>query len=346
MVFELFQNADDATLQHPPEGEPFCRIVFQAESLRLQHWGRLVNRPGRFAEGESEGWQRDLFNMLLMNLSEKREEVTGRFGLGFKSVHLIAREVGIASGFEASCRVTGGMLPEVWEDGRTLSLDDSRDGRRATLIELDFDPERNAEAEEARAAFESCVQWLPATARAIREIEYNGRRFRARFSETGATGIKHVAFEGAEPGQALALILDSNTTLFLFLGSDGPRALPETLARLWLLAPLEEECQAGWLLNSYGFRVDPGRGRLAGSVDERAALFSRLGRALGDRLVELHDLIERDWSGFAEGSGLPTGTPLLGAQCSLNASHGCLRRTCHATPMTNGSRLTSTAKVA
>lgn len=304
VVFELFQNADDATLQHPPEGASLCRVVFQTERLRLQHWGRLINRPGRPDDGKREGWQRDLFNMLLMNLSEKREDVTGRFGLGFKSVHLIAREVGIASGFEASCRVKGGMLPEVWEGGRTLSMDEKRDGRSATLIDLEIDPELHAKAEEARAAFESSVRWLPATARAIREIEYNGHRIKARFGETGATGIKHVVFEGAEPGQALALILDSNTTLFLLLGSDGPQALPETLARLWLLAPLEEECRAGWLLNSYAFRVDPGRGRLAGSVDERAALFGRLGRALGERLVELHDLIERDWAGFAEGSGL------------------------------------------
>ena len=69
-----------------------------------------------------------------MNLSEKREEVTG-LGLGFKSVHLIARKVGIASGFEASCRVKGGMLPEVWEGGRGGSLDESRDGRAPpTLI--------------------------------------------------------------------------------------------------------------------------------------------------------------------------------------------------------------------
>jgi hypothetical protein len=304
VVFELFQNADDATLQHPLEGAPLCRVVFKSESLRLQHWGRLINRPGRPAEGEREGWQRDLFNMLLMNLSEKREEVTGRFGLGFKSVHLIAREVGIASGFEASCRVKGGMLPEVWEGGRTLSLDESRDGRRATVIELEIDPEREAEAEEARAAFASCVRWLPATARVIREIELNDHWFKARFAETGAAGIGHVVFEGAEPGRALALSLDGNTTLFLPLGPDGPQALPETLPRLWLLAPLEEECRAGWLLNSYGFRVDPGRGRLAGSVDERAALFGRLGRTLGQKLVELYDLIEGDWTGFAEGAGL------------------------------------------
>lgn len=305
VVFELFQNADDATLQHAPEGSPMCRVMFEDGNVRLLHWGRLINHLGPdSADGERKGWQRDLFNMLLMNLSEKRAEVTGRFGLGFKSVHLIAREVGIASGFEASCRVKGGMLPEVWEGGRTLSLDESRDGRRATIIELEIDPERKAEAEDARAAFVSCLRWLPATARVIREIWLDGRRFAARFAETGAAGIGHVVFEGAEPGQALALSLDGQTKLFLPLGPDGPQALPETQPRLWLLAPLEEECRAGWLLNSYDFRVDPGRGRLAGSVDERAALFGRLGGALGQKLVELHDLIGSDWTGFAESAGL------------------------------------------
>ncbi len=305
VVFELFQNADDANLQHRPEGTPICQVVFNSESLRLLHWGRLINHLGSCpTEGERKGWQRDLFNMLLMNLSEKREEVTGRFGLGFKSVHLIAREVGIASGFEASCRVKGGMLPEVWEVGRTLSLDKSRDGRRATLIDLEIDPDRQAKAEEAREAFASCLRWLPATARAIRTIELDGRQFAARFAETGAAEIGHVAFEGVEPGHALALSLNRDTTLFLPLDSDGPQALPKTLPRLWLLAPLEEECRAGWLLNSYSFRVDPGRGRLAGSVEERAELFGRLGRALGQRLVELHDLIQSNWTEFAERVGL------------------------------------------
>jgi hypothetical protein len=304
VVFELFQNADDATLQHPPEGPTRCRVAFENGRLRLLHWGRLINHLGPSSvEGERKGWQRDLFNMLLMNLSEKREDVTGRFGLGFKSVHLIASEVEIASGFVA-CRIRGGMLPEVWGEGRQLSLSDDHKGRRATIVSLKIDPDREREAKEVREAFARCVRWLPVTARAIREVHLDGQRHAARFEETGAQGIWHVAIEGVEPGQALALALDSDTTLYLLLGPDGPRPLPAEVPRLWLLAPLEEEIRAGWLMNSYSFRVDPGRGRLAGSVEKRADFFERLGEALGQRLVELYDLLDRDWAGFAEPAGL------------------------------------------
>src|SRR5271168_3584296 len=131
VIFELFQNADDATIQHPPSGAARFRLEITSDRLRALHWGRLINHLGPDPQaGERAGWQHDLFNILLMNLSEKREEVTGRFGLGFKSVHLIAHEVGVASGFVA-CRVQGGMLPEVWEGGREVSHDHAAAGRRA-----------------------------------------------------------------------------------------------------------------------------------------------------------------------------------------------------------------------
>ena len=45
--------------------------------------------------------------------------------------------------------------------------------------------------------------------------------------------------------------------------------------------------------------MDPGRGRLAGSIADRQEVFRRLGRALGERLLKLHDLLVADWLGFA-----------------------------------------------
>lgn len=309
VIFELFQNADDAALQHPPETEPSCRVAFKGSRVEFVHWGRLINYLGPDpAAGEKKGWHRDLFNMLLMNLSEKREEVTGRFGLGFKSVHLIAREVWIASGFVA-CRVKGGMLPEVWERGRERSHAQARGGRRATVCELEIDPKQEEEARMAQEAFARSVRWLPAMARAIREIELDGRRHAARFAAAGVPGIWHVVLDGVEPGHALTFDLDRDTKLFVPLGPDGPQPLPDGIPRLWLLAPLEEDCRAGWLLNSYAFRVDPGRGRLAGTHEERAKLFARLGRALGERLAQLHDLIEADWPRFAPTAGLASPQP-------------------------------------
>ena len=73
---------------------------------------------------------------------------------------------------------------------------------------------------------------------------------------------------------------------------------PTNYRRLWNLAPLEEDLRSGWLLNG-PFAVDPGRGRLAGSIADRQEIFRRLGRTFGDRLLKLHDLATADWSTFA-----------------------------------------------
>ena len=70
-------------------------------------------------EGRHLGRDRDLLNMLLMNFSEKRvgDDLTGKFGLGFKSVHVVSDNVGIASGYIA-LRITGGLLPVSWAGGK------------------------------------------------------------------------------------------------------------------------------------------------------------------------------------------------------------------------------------
>ncbi len=313
VIFELFQNADDACHQHEPPFMPEYRIELTDKGARVLHWGRLINHLGADPErGERQNWQSDLFNMLLMNLSEKREEATGRFGLGFKSVHLVAQEVRIASGV-VSCRIVGGMLPEVWDEGCKLSFESAQEGRRATIIELDRDAERPEDMLRALEAFERCVRWLPAMARSVRHITIDGKLHSAHYEDLGTKGIRHVRFDGVEPGHALALSLDENTTLFLPLGPDGPQPAPPKVPRLWLLAPLEEECTAGWLLNSSAFRVDPGRGRLAGTSEDRAKLFRRFGKALGERLVALHDLVRENWADLAQKTGLANRNPQTGA---------------------------------
>ena len=122
VLFELFQNADDAyaQLDDVPEQASFrVQELRDPPGVRVTHWGRLVNQLGENAEeGYRLGRDRDLLNMLVMNCSEKPAEgdLTGKFGLGFKSVHLLSDEVGIASGFIA-LRTRGGFLPKPWEGG-------------------------------------------------------------------------------------------------------------------------------------------------------------------------------------------------------------------------------------
>ena len=121
VLFELFQNADDAYRQHegdlrrtPVSVSSYCR--HGSGGFRVVHWGRPINHLGRDAEeGRRLGHDRDLLNMLLMNFSEKRpgDDLTGKFGLGFKSVHVLSDSVGIASGFIAIAdgwRVSAGSL--------------------------------------------------------------------------------------------------------------------------------------------------------------------------------------------------------------------------------------------
>ena len=124
VVFELFQNADDATLQHPPEGDADVPGRFRARTPATAALGTSHQSPWPSGRGRNaRGWQRDLFNMLLLNLfREARGGDRGGFGLGVQErASYCPRGGDRPPGFEASCRVKGGMLPEVWEVGRTLS---------------------------------------------------------------------------------------------------------------------------------------------------------------------------------------------------------------------------------
>ena len=122
-----FQNADDAYVQRESESSDACfRVDFGSTDdrrLQIAHWGRPINHPGPNAEtGRRLGYDRDLLNMLVMSFSGKRPEegVTGKFGLGFKCVHLLSDSVGVASGF-VSLRTVGGVLPEQWPDGLRIA---------------------------------------------------------------------------------------------------------------------------------------------------------------------------------------------------------------------------------
>ncbi|MGO7643807.1 sacsin N-terminal ATP-binding-like domain-containing protein [Rhizobium ruizarguesonis] len=310
VLFELFQNADDAYRQH---GEPVSDARFRIEPLpgnpggfRVVHWGRPINHMGHDAEeGRRVGHDRDLLNMLLMNFSEKRpgDDLTGKFGLGFKSVHVLSDGVGIASGFIA-LRTAGGFLPMPWPEG--IDIAEGRKapgGRKATVIEVPFSVETADKGAEAMAAFKSAVTWLPAFARTIRRVEIEDDVPMSVDCSSlpllGESQVSVVSMSGGRRERALRFDLSSGFALLLHIGAAGPDRFPDDLNRLWNLAPLEVPSRSGWLLNG-PFAVDPGRTGLAGSMADQTEKFRTLGRVLGDRLLKLHDLADVDWRGFSE----------------------------------------------
>lgn len=303
VLFELFQNADDAYAQMDSTDEHACfRVESPAGGLRVVHWGRPINYLGRNAdEGRRLGRNRDLLNMLVMDFSEKRpgQNLTGKFGLGFKTVHVLSDRVGIASGFIA-LRTWGGFLPKEWPDGTGAAESHKRDGRKATVIDIPAAANRATEIDRCFESFRTAATWLPVFARRIRRIEVDGAnpmKIDCKAEPlTGDHEIEVVTVRGAQ-GQvqrALRFGVGDGYCLLLKVDAAGPCAFPDDLRRIWNLAPLEEHLQCGWLLNG-PFAVDPGRGRLAGSVERRRELFGTLGRTLGERLLNLYDVMRSDW---------------------------------------------------
>ena len=118
--FELFQNADDAVVEsfemygdsppENPENTDTTRFVIQQEDDKITfiHWGRPINKfRSAQLNGRARGFHKDLEKMLILSNSDKSESpgnVTGKFGLGFKSVFLVTSKPRVASGqlgFEA-----------------------------------------------------------------------------------------------------------------------------------------------------------------------------------------------------------------------------------------------------
>ena len=331
VLFELFQNADDAYRQHR---EPASDARFRVEPLpgdpggfRVVHWGRPINHRGHDAEeGRRVGHDRDLLNMLLMNFSEKRpgDDLTGKFGLGFKSVHVLSDGVGIASGFIA-LRTAGGFLPIPWPEGIDIAEGQKTPGgRKATVIEVRFAAETADKGAEAMAALKSAATWLPAFARTIRRVEIEDDVPMSVDCSSlpllGESQFSVVSMSGGHRERALRFDLSSGFALLLHIGAAGPDRFPDGLKRLWNLAPLEVPLRSGWLLNG-PFAVDPGRTGLAGSIGDQTEKVRTLGRALGDRLLKLHDLADADWRGFAESLGLDASDASRTAAWSTFWSH-------------------------
>ena len=197
VLLELAQNADDALAQAAEincgPGYHVAPVVSSLESMKMvvrPRWtlrtggGRSTTQVARPSQtvGIVSGIQ-DLYFMMLMNLSGKPGEVpgeaslsstTGRFGLGFKSVHLLSSSPSVVSGFIAFS-IAGGLLP------LEQALPDSADswmieGRRATRVRLPLrcDVDANKLIQSLLGRFSYARVLLPVFARQVREVVVEG----------------------------------------------------------------------------------------------------------------------------------------------------------------------------
>lgn len=218
-LLELAQNADDALAQAAEiEGRSLARdarhfiVNFHeaddSPTVDVMHWGRSINDTGgpSFPEGQGRQWDQDLYFMMLMHLSGKPGEMpgdaaasatTGRFGLGFKSVHLLSSSPSVVSGFMAF-RIAGGLLPLSEEEPLPDDPSLVRGGRRVTRIRLPLRRDIGIDTliESMFARFVQARVLLPVFARQIRKVVVEGG------PAPGVNAFDGTAIEGA-PGWSL-----------------------------------------------------------------------------------------------------------------------------------------------
>ncbi|WP_295612794.1 hypothetical protein [uncultured Lamprocystis sp.] len=329
--FELFQNADDAAIElgqiaaHPqtgcktPPGAQRFLVEIGNDALRFIHWGRPVNARGPVGfDGERRGFGRDLEKMLILSESDKRphQGLTGKFGLGFKSVLLACDRPRILSG-RLALEIVAGILPQPWLDTQDASdaLARHTENHRlpGTLIELPGISE-GAQA-EVLARFQDVAGVLCAFGQAVRSVEIGARPVVLAKGQSGAAmdaafrrfawkpsavclgvefGCLHLVGDWGKESDALC-VRTEHGALLIALGPDGFRALPDEVPTLWVTAPTKEQAKLGFAVNGR-FAIDAGRAKLAGNSDSNLDLAKQIGAEAGVALGELLNHSFENWA--------------------------------------------------
>ena len=328
VLIELAQNADDALaqLREMSGGKlnPDIRKIEiqvksdQRKSLDFIHYGRPINDTGgaSFPQGKERQWDQDLYYMMLMNLSSKPGDIpgidssgatTGQFGLGFKSVHFVSEKPKVISGFLAFS-IAAGLLPEEIAINNTempLPVHD----HQPTMISLPLTSSQDIDSKKLMDSifdrFRYARVFIPVFAREIRKVVVSGggydglHTFKSTKSyqapgwsmgnkDVNIDGLGHVRLlrflpsqeDGAKSIEAIAIAI-----------RDGlPINLPSDVPSIWNVTPTSEKWGCGYVING-PFKLDPGRTHVSLDDEITKKSLERLGTALGNGLLSLHDLV-------------------------------------------------------
>ena len=322
VLWELLQNADDAIVQlrgpatrgDAADGRLVSIRLLDAgtPNLVLRHRGRLINvpRPGAQKDAIDE---LDLVNMLVLNISDKegQDHVTGKFGLGFKSVHLISTGPVVRSG-PIRFTISGGVLPTQFE-GDELEAHPSE-----TVFAVPLDPALGLSFEDVVPAYVvEALPYLPLFAMGLRDVELlkAGRRYGTTYERRDLTTHGSVEIESALiggfdlPNQhvVVASRVSSSRRLAVVIGATAegePRPLApgsrgELPPSVWVTVPVQTERWNLPYLVGAPFELDVGRTQVAIAHESNR----QVARALGEMMSALVTFyLDRDRTQAEEGS--------------------------------------------
>jgi hypothetical protein len=332
VALELFQNADDAVAEwaemrktiHKKEQQFVISLNEANRSLEFIHWGRPINRhtlPG-FQSGLQRGYDQDLQKMLTLNFSDKGvctdgqpAIVTGRFGLGFKTVFFVTDEPEVVSD-RLAFQIRGGFYPIPLAPDKAGELREWADkmgvlGLSPTVIRLKWSHNTDLdELTQAFAAFRRIAPILTVFSRQIRSLKLeqggNITDFVNEASKfTSSDKIAHVQVANQSfLCFRCQLKSDQRPASVLFaLNSSGVSNLPNEIPRLWITTPTAEHSDLGWALNA-PFKPDAGRQRLALNNPTNRQIADEVAHAWHDALIDLSAETEDRWEDFAIRLGL------------------------------------------
>ena len=318
---ELFQNADDATLelnQHSThEKTAKARFVVQerGDGIAFAHWGRPINtKPIGFSSDDRRYYQ-DLKYMLILSASSKTggQGVTGKFGLGFKSVLLACEEPMILSG-RLAVRVVAGMLPQPLKNKiankqmRRLNNLSGNIKLPGTLINL---TNINNKQQDILKQFEQLAGILCVFGKAIKTIEIHNLTSKVvsewkpeQICKNLEVGNLDIEINSGKHTKALCARSKCGS-LLIGIGPKGYRPLPDFVPALWVTTPTQESSHVGFAVNGE-FELDVGRGRLAGAAHDNVNIKTaeRIGNQAGKALGYLLKLSRVNWKTFQSKLGL------------------------------------------
>lgn len=321
--FEIFQNADDAVSElqqmQQAEGRPdfdsamMGRFVMQLSLsiVRFMHWGRPVNYAGRHASHRPD-FANDLERMLMLGASSKsgEDDVTGKFGLGFKSVLLATDRPRVWSG-DLCFEVLAGCLPQRWTaSAETRQFQQAQNStgalaRRSTLIELPLDAD--GVSDNLTPRFTALAGVATVFSRHIKHIVVDGVPhswsptvvLKAGFCRI-ETGDVQLPTKTGSLRSRLLVLCSRDATIGLRLDATGIIAFDHNakhpVPAIWVTAPTRGTAAKGLLINA-AFHIDTGRASLA--LGKTAQRNRKLIRTIADDLTEvmvaLQLRVEQDW---------------------------------------------------
>jgi hypothetical protein len=329
--FELFQNADDAVVELEEMScqlEQSLRLVLSWDetTLTVMHWGRAINwfHYGNYSadEGKKRGFDTDLKKMLVLNSSDKGEKVTGKFGLGFKSVFLICQQPRILSGHPTiSCKQLGfqiiaGMLPVPLADENrtklvtTLQNQTPDNSPVGTIIELALD--KGYTPNDIVDSFKTVVGVLLTFSKRIKRCDFNSPTGNhsviwqpTEILEGIFIGYLKLKTEQDEPSTVLLIQNPEKEGIIMLLGSQGVEKLPEHIPDIWVTTPLKESMGFPFAINGR-FEIDIGRAQLAPHSNNNVEITKNLCRFVGQKLGDLFEKHQEPAFKFNEKLGLAT----------------------------------------